>query len=350
MSIKTDLHAAARRALGEELHRYVQGQPIDLAEGAGDPNEAAFAAYRLIPRTMRGQAGIDLATPFFGEDLPAPLAVGAYAADRLLSPDGIGPIAKVCHALGLPLIVSEECITPLAEIAAMHGRLWLQLRAAGPKDRVLRLVDEAARHGARGVVLTVLAPVHPRPGLHPGGVDIAGRIGERGWSTIGDPSGVAALPPFPAWSWTDVADVQRHAAAAGLAVIAKGILHPDDGAAALETGCAGLLVSNIGARQFGRWVAAVDRIGTVRARCGDKAAILVDGGIRNGGDIVIASLLGADIAVVVRPVILALAAGGESAVRRLLLSLIDETAAIASWMGAAKLGDLGADQIIRAQA
>ena len=193
----------ARIALGDALFRYVDGRPFDLDQGARDPNELAFAAYRLVPRVLRGQSDVDTRVAFFGQELPSPLAVGAYAGDRILSDTGIGPIAEACQSFGLPLFVSEECITPLQEIVAQHDRVWLQLRAAGPQSRAVDLIGQAARYGASGIVMTVLAPAHPRPGLQPGGVSIGREIAERGWSTIGSPIGIASLPAFPAWGWAD---------------------------------------------------------------------------------------------------------------------------------------------------
>jgi hypothetical protein len=97
----------------------------------------------------------------------------------------VGAIARVCATLGLPIVVSEEAVTSLADVSATGADCWLQLRAAGPVDRVIRLAESAAQTGCRGIVLTVLAPVHPAPGLHPGGVDVAAQIAQRGWSTIG---------------------------------------------------------------------------------------------------------------------------------------------------------------------
>ena len=299
----------ARIALGEALFRYVEGRPFDSEQGSLDPNELAFRAYRIVPQVLRGQTGIDTQVTFFGQELPSPLAVGAYAGDRILAETGIGPIARTCHAMGLPLFVSEECVTPLQEVAALHDQVWLQLRAAGPQSRALDLIGQAARHGASGIVLTVLAPVHPRPGLQPGGVSIGREIAARGWSTIGSPLGIAPLPAFPAWTWADAEATAAAARRLGLPVILKGILAPEDGERALRAAADAIMVSNIGARQFGRWAAPVDQVSAVRARCGRGATILIDGGIRNGGDVVIARALGADMAVLVRPVVLALAAG-----------------------------------------
>jgi 4-hydroxymandelate oxidase len=331
---------AAAAALGAPLYRYLLGAAHDVAEGVPDANEAAFARYRLLPRVLRGGGGIDIRAGLFGRLHAGPLAVGPFAGDRLFHAEGLLPVARVCQRLSLPLMVSEETVTPLADIAAAHDACWLQLRAAGPRDRVLRLADAAARLGLRGVVLTVLAPAHPVPGLQPGGYAVGEEIARSGWTTVGseDGSGVAHLAAWPQWSWSDVAAIAAHLAASGLALLVKGVLRPEDAAEAAAAGCGGVIAANVGLRQSGRWALPLDLLGELRARA--TGHLLLDGGVRHGADVVIACCLGADFAVAVRPVVAALAAGGEAAVTALLGGWLDEVTAIASWLGVERLAEL----------
>lgn len=331
---------AARAALGEPLFRYLTGRPPDGAEDGPDPNVAALSRHRLVPRVMRGAAGVSLATRFAGRTAAAPLAVGAFAGDRLFHPDGLLPVAEACGELGVPLFVSEETVTPLAAITAAHRDCWLQIRAAGPVERAAALVEAAAAAGARGIVLTVLAPTHPVPGRQPGGFSVGRAIAERGWTTIGSREpGIQPLAAFPAWGWSDVAALVRRAERAGLPVLAKGILHPDDAEVAEGAGCAGVVVSNVGLRQTWRWAPAADRLPAVRAAAGTP--VLLDGGIRGGGDVLVACALGAALGVATRPVISALAAGGGDAVRELLRGWMDEMQAVAAWCGVESPAALG---------
>lgn len=335
----------AREKLGDALYGYMLGQARDNASGA-DSNEEAFVGYNLIPRVMRGQKTMDISTTFFGRTLSAPIIAGAFAGDRVFHDEGLLPIARACRALQLPMIVSEETITPLPEIRAEHDMVWLQLRAAGNLDRIFRLIDAAAKADAKGIVLTVLAPVHPVKGLQPGGFSIGEEILRRGWSTIGSTGPVVeALDAFPAWDWVDLKAACAHAKSAGLPVLIKGILHPDDAELAMKAGAMGIIPSNIGARQSSRWVPAVHQLAAIKARRGTM--VIHDGGVRYGADIVTALSLGAELAIVVRPLICALVAGGESAVREVLSRLRDETLAIASWCGVSDLTELDAGLVYR---
>lgn len=332
----------ARERLGEALYRYMLGQPKDLPPGEEDANAAALQQYRLVPRVMRGGQNLNIGSQPFGRRWSAPLAVGAFAGDKVFHPQGLLPVARVCQRLGLPLFISEETVTPLADICAEHDDCWLQLRAAGPVERIIALLDHAADCGAQGLILTVLAPVHPVKGLQPGGFSIGDELVRRGWKTLGSTAaGVHPLPAFPAWSWRELTDVLAHAKTRHLPVMVKGVLHPLDAERAQNVGCQALMVSNIGLRQSARWVTPAQQLPVIRKNFNGLLAI--DGGIRSGADVLVAQCLGANLSVLVRPVITALAAGGEQAVDALLGGLINEITALSSWCGVNDINELNAE-------
>ncbi|MBB3999063.1 alpha-hydroxy acid oxidase [Aureimonas pseudogalii] len=335
----------ARAVLGEALYRYMIGQPRDAGPDEGDRNAHDLTRYRLLPRVLTGAEGADVRLPLLGRHFAGPIAVGAYAGDRVFNEDGLMPIARVCQRIGLPLMVSEETVTPLAEITTAHDAAFLQLRAAGPVDRILGLLDTAADAKAMGLVLTVLAPVHPVPGLQPGGFSIGEELVRRGWSTIGSTGpGVSPLSAFPGWGWPDIATVCRAAAERNLPVLLKGVLHPDDATKAESAGAAGIIASNIGLRQSGRWAASARQLPALRGET--PLPLGLDGGVRNGTDLVVARCLGADFAVTVRPVITALVGGGEAALEAMLRGWLDEALAITSWLGAASLAELRPSHLV----
>lgn len=333
----------AKARLGEMLYRYLLGGARDASEGASDANASALGRHRLLPRLLTGVESVDTGVSLWGRQFGAPLAVGAFAGDRVFHPEGLLPVAQVCHKLALPLIVSEETVTPLDEITAIHDACWLQLRGAGSLERITRLLDLAAASGCMGVVFTALAPTHPTAGLQPGGFSIGQEIAARGWSTIGAEAtgGVAALPTFPAWSWETFGDVCRLAGERGLPVLIKGVLHPDDANRAGEAGASGIIASNIGLRQSARWALGVERLPVLRAAT--TLPLALDGGVRSGSDVIVARCLGANISLAARPVLTALAAGGEEAVEQLLTGWCDDTLAMLTWCGVSGVDELGPD-------
>ncbi|TPE48039.1 alpha-hydroxy acid oxidase [Amaricoccus solimangrovi] len=345
--IPSSLRAAVRDRIGPELERYLEGRPRDMDPGASDPNEAAFDAYRLVPRLLTGIADTDIGVDWLGHRVAAPLLVGAFAADRILDPMGVVPIARAAGRLRLPIVISEECLTPLPEITAVNGCVALQLRGAGPLDRALALAGHAADSGARGIVLTALAPAHPRPGLFPGGLDIQAATRERGLRPIAAEGGDHTVHASPAWSWADLAAFVAEAAALGLPVHLKGVLDPADAARALDAGCAGVAISNLGVRNLYRWAPAVARLPTVAAAVGTRGAVVLDGGVRNAADAVVAACLGADLVTMVRPIVYMAIAEGEDAVGDFLSKFLDDFYTICFWMGVDRVGAFSSDHVTR---
>ncbi len=73
---------------------------------------------------------------------------------------------------------------------------------------------------------------------------------------------------------------------------------------------------------------------------GSEVEVYLDGGIRRGSDIVIALALGARAVGVGRPVLWALAAGGEAGVAKLLSLLATELATVMALTGRRTIGEI----------
>src|SRR5262249_12980896 len=109
-------------------------------------------------------------------------------------------------------------------------------------------------------------------------------------------------------------------------IVLKGILRPDDAARAVQAGCAALVVSNHGGRQLDGTPATLDALGGIVEAAGSACDILLDGGIRSGGDVLKALALGARAVLVGRPVLWGLAVDGEQGVSAVLDILCGELA------------------------
>ena len=104
----------------------------------------------------------------------------------------------------------------------------------------------------------------------------------------------------------------------------KGIQHADDARLAVEHGADAIVVSNHGARQLDRVPAAVDLLEEIVDAVAGRCEVWVDGGVRRGLDVAIALALGARGVLLGRPVLWALAAGGEAGVARALEIMREE--------------------------
>jgi 4-hydroxymandelate oxidase len=123
----------------------------------------------------------------------------------------------------------------------------------------------------------------------------------------------------------------------------KGIVRGDDAEHALNVGVDGIWVSNHGGRQLDGAIATLDALADVAQTVAGNCAIVVDGGIRRGTDILKALALGADAVAIGRPQLFGLAAGGAAGVQRVVELLRAELDLAMALVGAPSLDRLEPD-------
>jgi L-lactate dehydrogenase (cytochrome) len=123
-------------------------------------------------------------------------------------------------------------------------------------------------------------------------------------------------------------------------LVVKGVLTADDARRAVDEGAAGVVVSNHGGRQLDGVSATLRALPEVVAAVHGRADVLVDGGIRRGGDIVKALCLGARAVLIGRAYAYGLAAGGEAGVTRAIDILRADVTRTLKLLGCASIADL----------
>jgi isopentenyl diphosphate isomerase/L-lactate dehydrogenase-like FMN-dependent dehydrogenase len=102
-----------------------------------------------------------------------------------------------------------------------------------------------------------------------------------------------------------------------------------------------LVASNHGGRQLDAAAAPIEALPALRAAVGPQMPLLLDGGIRSGEDIVRALVLGADMVLLGRPFLYAVAAlGPEHGPAALIALLRDELDRAMGQLGCATLNEL----------
>jgi 4-hydroxymandelate oxidase len=344
MELLRTLERRARELLPESSFDYFAG-------GAGDEqtiadNAAAWRRLWLRPRVMVDVSTVDTSCLLLGERLDVPILLAPMAAQRLLHDDGELASAGAAAAAGTIYCLSSRATTDLAAVAAAtSGPLWFQLYVAGDRERSARVLARAGEHGFRAVLLTVDMPVAGRRerdlrhGDHrlPAGIVLTSHLGDEL---------ALATKPVGGWdatlTWADVAWVREHS---GLPVLVKGVLTAEDAAAALDAGADGIVVSNHGGRQLDGCVPTAVALPEVVGAVGDRVPVLVDGGIRDGADVLRALALGAAAVLVGRPYGWGLATGGEAGVRAVIDAFADDLRRALALTGCATLADVGAERI-----
>jgi L-lactate dehydrogenase (cytochrome) len=124
----------------------------------------------------------------------------------------------------------------------------------------------------------------------------------------------------PALSWDDVEWLRSIWDGP---IVLKGIQTVADAKQAVAAGVAGIALSNHGGRQLDDAPTPIELVEPVAQEVGGQIAIICDGGIRRGSDIVKALALGADACSAGRAYLYALGAAGERGVDHVLGMLVD---------------------------
>jgi L-lactate dehydrogenase (cytochrome) len=99
-------------------------------------------------------------------------------------------------------------------------------------------------------------------------------------------------------------------------IVIKGVHTADDARRAVDAGASAIVVSNHGGRQLDGVAPTLRVLPEVVAAVGNQVEVLLDGGIRRGGDVVKALCLGARAVLVGRAYAYGLGAGGEAGVAK----------------------------------
>ena len=168
--------------------------------------------------------------------------------------------------------------------------------------------------------------------------------------TVGDTGRGHALREGRAWStgaparydWDRLVQLQE---AAGTRLVLKGVMGPEDARKAAESGLSGIIVSNHGTGQPAGTAEPISMLPKIAEAVEGRIPILVDGGIRTGGDVIKAIALGATGVLVCRPVLWGLAAYGADGVRKVVEMFQTEMARDMVQVGAVNLAGIRRDHI-----
>jgi len=319
------------------------------AGGAGEEitlrdNVAAWQRLALRPRVMVDCGHRDPSTTMLGRQYSHPVIVAPTAFHKLASPEGEAATARAAAATDTPFCLSSLSTTGVAELAARApaARRWFQVYVF--KDRAVteEMVAAAVEHGYEALLLTVDLPVFGwrerdmRSGFvveHATAIPNLVAAGAQGSLSLQE---VGALFD-PSLTWDDVG---RFAADSGLPVLVKGVLTPEDARLAVDSGAAGIVVSNHGGRQLDTVLSGADALEAIVEETGGELDVLVDGGIRRGTDVIKALALGARAVLVGRPVLWGLAVGGEEGVRHVLELLRAELSLALQLVGCRSPGEV----------
>ena len=328
------LEELARTRLPAPVFEYVvqgAGESVSAAEAP-----AAWSAVRFQPRVLRDVTSVDTSVNLLGEASAVPWGVAPTTLQRAVHPDGELAMARASAAAGALMVVSSNAGTSFAEIGATGVRWWLQVYLPARRSLAEPMLERAVAAGAEAVVLTVDTPV----------VATKHVVGEPVWDVV-DPGlvrvnfdeGYETTPGAEKATDLGPDDIGWLAERTGLPVVAKGVLRPDDAVRCVEAGAQAVWVSNHGGRQLDRVSSTAACLPSVVGAVAESAQVYVDGGVRNGLDVVAALALGARAVFLGRLPLWALVEG-ESGVARMHATLAEEVVEALRLAGCARVADV----------
>ena len=309
-------------------------------------NVAAFRRLRLRPRMLVDVSTCSIETTVLGTPVSMPLLIAPTAFQRMAHPDGEPATARAAAAAGTVMTLSTIATAAPAEVAesAPGGPRWFQLYWFKDEGVTRSLIDQAVAADFQALVLTIDAPgtLGRRERDLRTGFTVEAPIPAFAAAT-GRPSGATPAEVFAlvedCLTWRDL---ERLRALSDLPVLVKGLLTREDARLAVDAGVDGVVVSNHAGRQLDTVLAGIDALPEVIDEIGGEVEVFVDGGVRRGTDVLKALALGARAAMIGRPVLWGLAAGGEDGVRDVLEIFRREIA-----LGMQLLGCASCDTITR---
>jgi L-lactate dehydrogenase (cytochrome) len=365
-----DLRRAARRRLPRVVFDYIDGGAD--AEVTLRENCRAFEDVVFRPRSAVATPACDLRTSVLGIPLSLPFLLAPVGSSRMFYPRGEEAAARAAGAAATVYVLSTFSGCRLEDVMrASSGPVWLQLYLCGDRTVTTAMLHRAQSAGCSVLVLTVDTPVAgnrerdvrngskaliggepfqmlPYVGqllvrprwlagfLRDGGLMKFPNIVMRDGSPMRYADVGAALEKAVV-TWEDIGWIRD---AWRGPIVVKGIHTDADAVRAVREGADAIVVSNHGGRQLDGVAATLRVLPEVVAAVGGRIEVLMDGGIRRGGDIVKALCLGARAVLVGRAYAYGLAAAGEAGVARAIAILRDDLERTLKLLGCASVSAL----------
>jgi L-lactate dehydrogenase (cytochrome) len=365
-----DLRRLASRRLPAVVSAYIDSGAED--EVTLRENCRAFHDITFRPRQCVAVQSCDLRTTVLGATFDLPFLLAPVGFCRMFYPRGEVHAAREANAAGTAYILSTFSGTPLEEVRqGAPGPLWYQLYVPGGRAIAEATIARAREAGYSALVVTIDTPVAGmrerefRHGVRP---LLAGRFWGSlpyAWQFVSRPRWVidymadGAVREFPnvelpdrgpmpcsdvgvllektLVTWQDLRwmrDAWRGA------LVVKGVQTGDEARHAVDAGADAIVVSNHGGRQLDGVAASVRVLPEVVAAVGDRIAVLMDGGIRRGSDVVKALCLGARAVLIGRAYAWGLAAAGGPGVARAIEILRADMIRTMRLIGCPSVGEL----------
>jgi len=370
--------AVAQRRARKHLPASVYGAVIGGAEAGRTikDNIAAFGELGFAPLTAGLPATREMATNVMGQDISLPVLISPTGV-QAVHPDGEVAVARAAAARGTAMGLSSFASKPIEDVIAANPKLFFQMYWVGGRDEMQMRMDRARKAGAVGVIVTLdwsfsfgrdwgspripekmtieeLVRQVPATITRPAYLYQWLRSGTIPDLTVPNlPVGGAPAPTFfgayGQWagttppSWEDVAWLRSQWDGP---FMVKGITRIDEAKRAIDAGATAISVSNHGGNNLDGTPATIRLLPDIATAVGDQVEVLLDGGVRRGGDVVKALALGAKAVMIGRAYLWGLGANGQAGVENVLDLMRSSIDACLLGLGRSSISELTPDDLV----
>jgi L-lactate dehydrogenase (cytochrome) len=372
-----DFEAAARRRLPRMLYGFISGGTETNA--AVRSNAESFQDYCFVPRVLNDVSKRSQRKTLFGRSYAAPFGIAPTAAAGICAYRSDLVTARCAAAAEIPAILSAASLIPMEGVRSAGPTTWYQAYIPGDQRQIEPLVDRVAAAGFDTFVVTVdvTVPGNRENNIRNGFSIPINPSAQLIWQGLTHPSWLIGtfmrtfvqhgIPHFENMdatrgppilsrqfervfakhdqvSWEYVKLIRKRWRGP---LVIKGLLSAADACTAKNCGIDGIIVSNHGGRQLDCCIAPMRALPPILDAVGGDMAIMLDGGIRRGTDILKALALGADFVFLGRPFLFAAVTGGEPAVRHAIELLSTEISRDMALLGISDLAEIDPTLIAR---
>jgi isopentenyl diphosphate isomerase/L-lactate dehydrogenase-like FMN-dependent dehydrogenase len=321
-----DLRELMRRKAPAEAWKHFNGAAETKATFHRNPR--AFRQYLFRQKIFHDVSEPDVSIELFGHKLPTPAITAPVGSFILFGKDAERQVAEGTDQAGAMMFISQAAkFNPKDWRDADKSPLVFMAYMNRGKEEVsdYAKLSEDLGFAAVGITMDTVRPVK-----------------------IGDEVPLSTKDGKPRRGHKSTTkDIEWMKQQVSLPVVVKGIMGADDARAAVNAGADALVVSNHGGRILDYNRAALEALPEVVDAVGGKIPVLLDSGIRSGGDIVKALALGAKAVLVGRPVAWGVGAFGALGVERVFAIFTEEMQRVMTMTGAARIADVTKSMLFR---